>query len=455
MEEREWRAPSGEASSSTSMHPPTPHRRHQRLRILPYALLLPALIAQLPITGAASVSWGWGGTSIQPEEQQQQPRIEQALDPPYVSDAPPPDLEQGGEVVRSQRYVREDGVVVRAAQQGGGGSGQSVSRAGPLIVDTVIAAPPNAPDPLPVIVGHLASHASRWDQMMSWLPSFIEAIGGVLYRVNCTAETDAIQGVIDCHTLVGAAAIRHYEQRGGGNNATGAYIDLEDNCKPSQRADYSLLPQLVSTLMEHPEWYFLHLSRFPAPIGLVDPHVCEQTPLYRYGDNVYHKLIGTCELAQAMLCHTDHARRINDPSYHFVAAYDDNFAREMTHVVYPSIFQRRTESTHPRLALSHSRTHALSLPLSLTLLHHPHHPQPGETSTTATPFFSRGIGVALRDVCFTPWVYTLIDFTNAHAGWFTCLLLPVIIIACLTGDLAIAACCFVAGFIVCWSLGFR
>ena len=154
-------------------------------------------------------------------------------------------------------------MVVRAAQQGGGGSGQSVSRAGPLIVDTVIAAPPNAPDPLPVIVGHLASHASRWDQMMSWLPSFIEEIGGVLYRVNCTAETDAIQGVIDCHTLVGAAAIRHYEQRGGGNNATGAYIDLEDNCKPSQRADYSLLPQLVSTLMEHPEWYFLHLSRFP------------------------------------------------------------------------------------------------------------------------------------------------------------------------------------------------
>ena len=105
--------------------------------------------------------------------------------------------------------------------------------------------------------------------------------------------------------------------------------------------------------------------------------------------------------------------------------------------------------------LTFIHTHALSLPLSLTLLHHPHHPQPGETSTRATPFFSRGIGVALRDVCFTPWVYTLIDFTNAHAGWFTCLLLPVIIIACLTGDLAIAACCLVAGFIVCWSLGFR
>jgi hypothetical protein len=284
------------------------------------------------------------------------------------------------------------------------------------VYDVIIPAPPNATDALPVFVGHLAENVARWDQMMEWLPDFIQSVGGVLYRVNCTRAADAIQGVIDCHALCARAALAHY----GGRDGT--YIDLEDNCLPSQRADFGLLPQVRATLMANREWQFVHLSRFPAPIGLVDPHTCVDTPMWQYGQNVYRKLIGTCELAQAMLCHTDHARRISDPNYVFVAAYDDNFAAEMTHVVYPSIFQRRTES---------------------------------ETSTAATPFFAGGIGTVLRNVCFTPWVYTTFDFVNAHAAWFSCLLLPIVVIACLTGDLVVAAWCFVAGFVVCWCLGFR
>ena len=50
------------------------------------------------------------------------------------------------------------------------------------------------------------------------------------------------------------------------------------------------------------------------------------------------------ELAQAMLCHTDHATRIAEPTFVFTAPYDTFFAAESTHVVYPSIIQRHTES---------------------------------------------------------------------------------------------------------------
>ena len=108
--------------------------------------------------------------------------------------------------------------------------------------------------------------------------------------------------------------------------------------------------------------------------------------------------------------------------------------------------------------LTFIHTHALSLQLSDA----PPPPPTPPTHNQVKPARRRrpsspcGIGVALRDVCFTPWVYTFIDFTNAHGRLVHMLLvLPVIIIACLTGDLAIAACCLVAGFIVCWSLGFR
>ena len=174
--------------------------------------------------------------------------------------------------------------------------------------------------------------------------------------------------------------------------------------------------------MAHREWSFIHLSRMPAPLGLVDPETCVDTPLYEYGGNIYRKLYGTSELAQAMLCHTDHASRIADPAYVFSKPYDDQFTSTMVYHVYPSVIQRRTER---------------------------------ETSTQATPFFSGGVGLVLRNVCFEPTTYMIIDFINAHGGWVTVLLLPVIIIACLTGDLAIAAWCFVGGFIICWSLGFR
>jgi len=282
--------------------------------------------------------------------------------------------------------------------------------------DLILDASDNGTASIPVFVGHAAENTERWTQMMSWLPDFINSISGALYRVNCTMEQDAIQGVIDCHVLVARAALEYYQ------GAEGVYLDLEDNCMPSQRADFSLLEEAKATLLAHPEWYFIHTSRFPAPIALVDPETSYSTPLWEYGSNIYQKLIGTCELAQAMLDHTDHAARIADPDFAWVAAYDDQFASEMKHVVYPSIFQRRTED---------------------------------ETATTATPFFQGGLGKTLRNICFMPWVYTTIDVINAHGAWFSCLLFPVIIIACLTGDLAIAAWCFAAGFVVCWSLGFR
>ena len=108
------------------------------------------------------------------------------------------------------------------------------------------------------------------------------------------------------------------------------------------------------------------------------------TPLYELGGHIYRKLYGTSELAQAMLCHTDHASRISSPTYLFDAAYDDSLVTQMRYVVYPSVIQRRTET---------------------------------ETSTAATPFFHGGLGLMLRNVCFTPWIYTTIDFVNAHAAW--------------------------------------
>jgi len=282
--------------------------------------------------------------------------------------------------------------------------------------DVVIAAPDGATDPLPVLVGHLAENTLRWSQMMSWLPSFIETMGAVLYRVNCTREVNAIQGVIDCHVLVARTALIHYGGR------VGTYIDLEDNCYPSQRSDFGLIQPAIDELIRYPSWYFIHLSRFPAPIGLIDPHTSHNTPLFEWGSNIYRKLYGTCELAQAMLCHTQFAHLIADPTYVFAAAYDDNFAAEMTHVVYPSIFQRHTEA---------------------------------ETTTAATPFFSGGLGQWLRDTCFDHTIYTIIDFINAKGAWFSVLFLPVLIIACLTGDAVVSLWCFGVGFIVCWSLGFR
>ena len=51
--------------------------------------------------------------------------------------------------------------------------------------------------------------------------------------------------------------------------------------------------------------------------------------------------------------------------------------------------------------------------------------------------------------------YTIALVTALPLQAFSVLLLPVITIACLTGDLIVAAWCFVAGFVVCWSLGFR
>jgi hypothetical protein len=170
--------------------------------------------------------------------------------------------------------------------------------------------------------------------------------------------------VIDCHTLVARAALAYWADE------PAVYIDLEDNCFPTQRADYDLVAPAARKLLARPEWMFIHLSRFPAPVGIFDPHTSSETPLYEWGGNVYQKLFGTCELAQAMLCHTRHAARIVDDNFRFELNYDDQFASEMTHVVYPAIFQRRTAS---------------------------------ETATVATAIFSTLFGIALRDFAFTPW----------------------------------------------------
>ena len=276
-----------------------------------------------------------------------------------------------------------------------GSDGDSIGgRGAPVMEDSVQAlqASPNATaaldlildhangdaDALPIFVGHQAGNALRWSQMMTWLPGFVEQVGGLLFRVNCTREADAIQSAVDCHVLTARAALRHY----GGQD--GVYLDLDDNCRLAQRADVALMAQARHQLVEHPEWMFVQLSRLPVPIGLVNPHTCVDTPLWEPGDAVYRKLVGTVELAQAMLCHTDHAQRISSPTFVMAGAYEDAFSAEAIHVLYPSMIQRRTDS---------------------------------ESSTNSTALFERGLGSFVRDVAFTPSVYTTVDFLNAHGGW--------------------------------------
>ena len=124
----------------------------------------------------------------------------------------------------------------------------------------------------------------------------------------------------------------------------------------------------------------------------------------------------------AQLCHTEHARKITSSSYVWPSEYDTALMDDMTHVVYPAPFQRGLES---------------------------------EAHTAASPFFEDGFGYMMREIFFSASVYTAVDFLNAHGAWFSVVALPAIVIACLTGDLVIAAWCFVAAFIICWSLGFR
>jgi len=269
---------------------------------------------------------------------------------------------------------------------------------------------------LPIFVGTLPEAPTRWAQVMEWLPPLVRQVGGKLYRVNCTRETDGAKGCADCHVLVARAALKHF------NGQPGVYLDLEDNVKPSLRFDAALVAQAATRLAAQPEWRFISASRFPIPYGLIDPHTCADTPLYEYGGNVYRKLFGANELTQAVVMHTAFATRIADAhSGLFVGEpYDESLKRFMLYVIYPSPFQRHTAS---------------------------------ETKTMVGDF-NTPIGVWLRDVFFTPWLYTFIDFLDVRGGWLVFLGVPIIVIMCIVPQ-PVPLFCFVAGFIICWALGFR
>jgi len=270
----------------------------------------------------------------------------------------------------------------------------------------------------PVYVGNLINNNARWKQMMEWLPGFVKALDSSLYRVHCRNNDDAIQGVIDCHTQVANAALQYW------GDGAGTYIDLEDNCYPSQRGAFTDVLVASHTLLDNPDWMYIHLSRMPAPVGLVNPETSFNTSFANFsGSPVYIKMYGTCELAQAMLCHTEYARKITDPSFEWTAPYDDQFAYASTHVVYPAIIQRHTES---------------------------------DTATEATDLFAAGSVLSwLRDVFFTPWVYTVMDVINAHAAWFSLFILPVTVVACVTNDWLISLFALIIAFIIVWALGVR
>ena len=70
----------------------------------------------------------------------------------------------------------------------------------------------------------------------------VEETESVLYRVNCTLEKDEIQGVIDCHSLVAKAALEYWKGQ------PGTYIDMEDNCKPTQRANFGYILEASARL---------------------------------------------------------------------------------------------------------------------------------------------------------------------------------------------------------------
>jgi len=245
-----------------------------------------------------------------------------------------------------------------------------------------------------------------------------ETVGGAVFRVNCTEQLPAAdQTLARCHQLVAAAALAYW----GGK--PGTYFDLETNVKPAQRADYALVNPAAQMLLRHRDWRFIHFSRYPALIGLVDPQSCALTPFYEWGSSVYRKLYSTDERTHAMLCHTDFARHITAATFAVSARYDLALDEEMLHVVYPAAFQRRDDSDVEMDA--------------------------------DTYLFEGGFGRWLLSIAYTPWVFTTIDFFNVRGAWILCLCLPVTVILCLTSDLIVSLACFAAGFAACWALGFR
>ena len=267
MEARPLRDPAGSAVSGGRPGPSAAAcgRRPAARRRLPSACLrFAALVACLPSTGAASAwlldgalmpgEWGASGQreeqlgSVPPDPEPLAPFEERrtpSLAPsqpsavfaaraeershsspsqrPSSADAAAQaaaDSLSAATVHRSRRhFVREDGVESLQSAD----SPQPATSAQPRF-DVIIPAAGNASDALPIYVGHLEANVMRWAQMMTWLPEFTRSVNGVLHRVNCTREQNALLGVIDCHVLIARAALSHY----GGRE--GVYLDLEDNC---------------------------------------------------------------------------------------------------------------------------------------------------------------------------------------------------------------------------------
>lgn len=268
----------------------------------------------------------------------------------------------------------------------------------------------------PIFVGNIDD--SRWGQMMEWLPGFVHGINGSLHRVRCAIDRmDPAREAIECHKRVADSAIAHL-----GGHAAATYIDLEDNCHLTQRANPAHVGEAMAALLKHPEWGFIHLSRFPAPMGLVNPHVSVATNLTQSASPVLEKCYGTSEKSHAMLCHITFAKRITAPSFEFAEEYDRTFASEMTHVVYPALIQRRTDSETP------TRAGVAKDSLSLSWL---------------------------RDIAFTPWVYTTLDWVNAHGAWVSLVVVPTLAVLCVTNDFLISLSLCVACSFLCWAYGLR
>jgi len=131
---------------------------------------------------------------------------------------------------------------------------------------------------------------------------------------------------------------------------------------------------------------FVHLSRFPTPFGVVDPH-------FPVTGSLFWKSWTYNELAQAMLCHTEFASMITSPDFVWTEPYDDQLMEWQRYAVYPSLFQRWTES---------------------------------HTASSATFITAMGL---MRDVTFQPSIYMLIEVANVFGIWLV-LALAIAICSC-------------------------
>lgn len=48
-----------------------------------------------------------------------------------------------------------------------------------------------------------------------------------------------------------------------------------------------------------------------------------------------------------------------------------------------------------------------------------------------------------------------IDVVNAHGGWLSFVVLPSLVVLCVTNVPVLGLACALGGFLLCWSLGFR